>query len=143
DARAEAAARGHRALEGADDGGADGDDPAAAGLGGRDRGDRRLRDRVALGEREEAIHRRIAGRREAGGVGEAGEADARAPEAAEGPPVERSAGGGHLGRPGPPGEGALHRPEGERRAVIAVLHRRAAAVEAGPERLALAIEGEG
>ena len=83
------------------------DDITAAPSSLRDRLHGRLGQVVGLVERQLRIQHRIAGRRDAGGVGQGREADATRPQRIEQLPVEHEPGGRRLecdrerGRPGP------------------------------------------
>ena len=88
------AATGSGVLQSAGHRGAESDDTAALRHGLSYRAYRRLRNPVGLVERQPAVERRVAGRRDPGGVGQRGESDAPGPQAPEELPVEEKAGRG-------------------------------------------------
>ena len=72
-----------------------------------------------------AVERRVAGRGEAGGMGERREADAALAQRVEQPPVEDEAGRGRLERDRRPGDSRPHVPERQRLGEVRVLDRTA------------------
>ncbi len=112
-----------RRLEGADNGGSDGDDPAPSPSSLVDRTGCALRDGVALRYRQASIESLRPGRREARSVGDRDDSDTAPPEREKKAEGQRTAGRGRLDGPRPGCEMALDMKERERLRNVRVLDR--------------------
>ena len=129
-------------LEGARHRRADRDDAIAACARGLHRGDRRRRQVVRLVERQLRVERGIAGRRQAGGMGQRREADAARAEAGEQLPVEDEAGRRRFERDRLRSDRGPDVPQRERRGDVRVLDRPTVPGDAGADRIGSAGEAQ-
>ncbi len=106
------------------------------------RGDGAGRNAVRLVERQARIERGVAGRRQAGGVGQRREADAASRQTIEQLPVEDESGRRRLERDRQRGDPRPDVPERKRRGEMRVLHRTAVACDAGADRVRVAGEAQ-
>jgi len=107
-----------------------------------DRINSRRRDRVRLVEREEIVEIRVAGRGNAGGMGQRRKNDATGAHRDNAPPVDRKTGGRRLEGDGRAGDWRPYVPEGERRRHMRVLNWLAVACQPRPNRVVTPLETE-